>query len=64
MIFISREREWLMADMIIIVILAIAAFFVIRSQLQKIKRGGCGGGCSGCSGCACREQERQKPIDK
>lgn len=39
-----------MADIIIITVLAIAVFFIVRSELKKLKRGQCGGGCAGCSG--------------
>lgn len=41
-----------MADIIIITILAIAVFFIIRSQLRRIRRGECSGGCAGCTGCS------------
>lgn len=39
-----------MADAIIITVLAIIVFFVLRSQLRKLRRGHCIGGCAGCSG--------------
>lgn len=39
-----------MADVIIVTILAIAVFFVVRSQLHKLRRGQCGGECAGCPG--------------
>lgn len=46
-----------MADIIIIAALAIIVFFIVRSQLRKLRRGQCSGGCSGCSGncCGCSE---------
>lgn len=48
-----------MADIIIIAVLAIAAFMVIRSQVKKLLKGGCSGNCAGCSGCGMRSQEKQ-----
>lgn len=39
-----------MADIIIITIIAIAVFFIVRSELKKLSRGQCSGGCTGCSG--------------
>lgn len=39
-----------MADIIIITVLAIAVFFIVRSELKKLKRGQCSGGCAGCTG--------------
>lgn len=39
-----------MTDIIIITIIAVAAFFILRSQLRKFRRGQCGGGCAGCGG--------------
>lgn len=45
-----------MADIIIVTALAIIVFFIVRSQLHKLRRGKCSGGCAGCgAGCAgCR----------
>ena len=43
-----------MADIIIITTLAIIVFFIVRSQLRKLRKGQCGGGCSGCSGSCSR----------
>lgn len=37
-----------MVDIIIIAIIATAAFFILRSQLKKLRRGQCSGGCPGC----------------
>ena len=39
-----------MVDIIIIAIIATAAFFILRSQLKKLRRGQCSGGCPGCQG--------------
>lgn len=39
-----------MVDIIIITIIAAAAFFILRSQLKKLCRGQCSGGCPGCQG--------------
>ena len=45
------ERDGVhMADIILVVILAIAVFFVVRSQLYKLRSGQCAGGCEGCPG--------------
>ena len=40
-----------MADIIIIAVLAIIVFFILRSQLGKLRKGQCAGGCAGCAGC-------------
>lgn len=40
-----------MADIILITAIAIIAFMVIRRQLHRLRRGGCGcGNCNGCGG--------------
>lgn len=39
-----------MADVIIIAALAVIVFFIVRSQLRKLRRGQCSGGCEGCCG--------------
>ena len=39
-----------MADIIIITALAVIVFFIVRSQLRKLRKGQCSGGCAGCSG--------------
>ena len=39
-----------MADVIIIAALAVIVFFIVRSQLRKLRRGQCSGGCAGCGG--------------
>lgn len=39
-----------MADIIIITTLAVIVFFIVRSQLRKLRKGQCSGGCAGCSG--------------
>lgn len=39
-----------MADIIVVAVLAAAVFFIVRSQLHKLRSGHCGGGCLG--GCA------------
>lgn len=39
-----------MVDILIITVLAIVAFFILRSQLHKLRSGQCSGGCPGCSG--------------
>jgi len=46
-----------MADIIIAAILGIIVFFIVRSQLRKLRRGQCSGGCPGCCGScsACSE---------
>lgn len=41
-----------MADIIITAILAAAVFFILKSRLNKFRRGECGGSCAGCTGCA------------
>lgn len=47
-----------MADIIIISVLAIVAFFIARSRIRSIYRGGCHKGCAGCSGCAWDSEEK------
>lgn len=48
----QEGMEALMMDIIVVTALAIAVFFVVRSQLHKLRSGQCGGGCSGnCAGC-------------
>lgn len=49
-----KEMEAHMADIIIVTVLAIAVFFVVRSQLHKLRSGQCGGDCAGCHG-SCAE---------
>lgn len=47
-----------MTDIILITILFIAVFFVVRTQLHKLRKGqgcGCCGSCAGCSSCEERE---------
>ena len=39
-----------MGDVIIITVIAIAVFFILRSQIRKLRKGQCIGGCAGCSG--------------
>ena len=39
-----------LADIVIIVILAAAVFFVLRSQIHRLRGGQCSGGCPGCTG--------------
>lgn len=39
-----------LADIVIIVILAAAVFFILRSQIRRFRGGQCSGGCPGCSG--------------
>ena len=39
-----------MADIIIIAALAIIVFFIVRSQLRKLRKGQCSSGCAGCCG--------------
>lgn len=46
-----------MADIIIMAVLAVAAFFIIRSQLRRMRSGGCSGGCAECGGCEYRAEE-------
>lgn len=40
-----------MTDAIIILLIAIAAFLILRKKLHKMRNGGCSGECCGCSGC-------------
>lgn len=42
-----------MTDIIVVLLVAIALFFCIRSIIRNKKHGGssCGCGCAGCSGC-------------
>lgn len=40
-----------MADVIIIAALATAVFFILRSQLGKLRKGQCAGGCGSCGSC-------------
>ena len=40
-----------MADFIIIAVLAVIIFFILRSQLGRLRKGQCAGGCAGCAGC-------------
>ena len=35
-----------MADIIVVAVLAAAVFFIVRSQLHKLRSGQCGGGCA------------------
>lgn len=50
-----------MADIIIMTVIAVAAFFIIRSQLRKVGKGGCGGSCAGCGCCGqCGEESKEK----
>lgn len=44
------ERDGLMADIIIITVLAVVVFFIVRNQLGKLRKGQCGKGCGGCCG--------------
>lgn len=39
-----------LADIVIIVILAAAVFFILRGQIRRLHQGQCSGGCHGCSG--------------
>ena len=39
-----------MGDIIIVTVIAAAVFFILRSQIRKLRRGQCYGGCAGCSG--------------
>lgn len=43
----------ILADIVIITILVITVFFILRSQIRKIRRGQCGCGCSGGYGSCC-----------
>ena len=56
-----------MVDIIIIAIIATAAFFILRSQLKKLRRGQCSGGCTGCQGscggCAGCGAAQEKPSE-
>ncbi|HIW80428.1 MAG TPA: FeoB-associated Cys-rich membrane protein [Candidatus Acetatifactor stercoripullorum] len=52
-----------MADIVIVAAIAIAAFFIIRNQLRRIRKGGCGCGCAGCSGCGA-EKKRSQTQDR
>lgn len=53
----QKGTEETMADVIIVMVLAVTVFFVVRSQLHKLRSGQCGGGCAGCpESCAgCRD---------
>ncbi len=55
-----------MGDVIIITALAIIVFFIVRSQLRRLRRGQCGGGCSGCcgscSGCVGMTKEKTEEL--
>lgn len=53
-----------MADIIVVTVLAIAAFFVVRSQLHKLRGGQCGGGCAGCPGCCAGGQDGVDSPDR
>lgn len=46
----SRKGETDMANVIVITIIAVAVFFIVRSELKKLSRGQCSGGCPGCNG--------------
>ena len=39
-----------MTDIIVVTVLAIAVFFIVRSQLHRLRSGQCCGGCGGCTG--------------
>lgn len=40
----------ILADIVIIAILVATVFFIVRSQIRKLRQGQCSGGCPGCSG--------------
>lgn len=52
-----------MVDVIIIAVIAIAAFFIVRGQIRRLRKGQCGGcpGCCGsCGSCADTQMEKAK----
>ena len=40
----------ILADIVIIATLVTAVFFILRSQIRKLRQGQCSGGCPGCGG--------------
>lgn len=52
-----------MADIIIITVLAIIVFFVVRSQLHRLRKGQCGSGCAGCQSCPMCQDSAEKCVE-
>lgn len=50
-----------LVDIVIIAILVTAVIFIVRGQIQKLRRGQCSCGCSGCTGSCYNRQI--KPVD-
>ena len=54
-------------DIFVLVLVAVGAFFAVRSVLRDRKNGGCGGNCAGCSGCGgafSPDQNQEEPPEK
>ena len=43
-------------DWLLIAVIAVGAFFAVRSAVRRKKKGGCSGNCSACSGCSATER--------
>ncbi len=56
------RRDGVVADIIIIAVLAVIVFFIARSQLGRLRKGRCIGSCEGCSAgcCGCCEAPVKK----
>lgn len=59
-VFKVEKGRGIMADFIILLILAMAVFFAVRRTIRVRKTGGCGCGCSSChqkEGCTTNKRE-------
>lgn len=53
------------ADVVILILLAVAFVFVLRSLRKQRKNGGCPGGCSGCAhSCSCCSKTPENNEEK
>lgn len=60
-VFKVEKGRGIMADFIILLILAVAVFFAVRRMVSVKKAGGCGCGCSGChqkDGCSTNKAKK------
>lgn len=39
-----------MIDILLVVLIGIAVFFILKRELRRLKKGQCSGGCAGCCG--------------
>ncbi|HBM46910.1 FeoB-associated Cys-rich membrane protein [Clostridium sp. OF09-36] len=54
----------MLADIIVVAVIAGYCFYVIRKRHQQKKSGGCSGSCAGCSGCASCHPSTPEPKTK